>query len=204
MTEMFCLDELLPYNEHHALFIVVVTYWPILFSRITKPIMLLNTVGIRQFLFSTFDPFLAGLKFSEEGSVELVGDGRLLEELDPLLLSPYHVNGTQCGREEDRSAKDLVFADFCSISLTVLFKRKEQEYALDYKRRENKMPQRQLIVEGVTFPVTVTKELSGMQLVGACLKSLFQQKKKACSFDSFSNSSFLKTTYTQKMETDAS
>lgn len=67
-----------------------------------------------------FDPFLAGLKFSEEGSVELVGDGRLLEELDPLPLSPYHVNGTQCGREEDRSAKDLVFAGFCSVSLTVL------------------------------------------------------------------------------------
>lgn len=66
------------------------------------------------------------------------------------------------------------------------------------------MPQRQLIVERVTFPVTVTKELSGMQLVGACLKSLFQQKKKACSFEPFSNSSFLKSTYTQKMETDAS
>lgn len=67
-----------------------------------------------------FDPFLAGLIFSEEGSVELVGDGRLLEELDPLPLSPYHVNGTQCGREEDRSDKDLVFADFCSISLVFL------------------------------------------------------------------------------------
>lgn len=58
--------------------------------------------------------------FSEEGSVELVGDGRLLEELDPLPPSPYHVNGTQCGREEDRSVKDLLLADFCSISLVVL------------------------------------------------------------------------------------
>lgn len=75
--------------------------------------------------------------------MELVGDGRLLEELDPLPLSPYHVNGTQCGREEDRSAKDLVFADFCSISLAVLFKRKEREYVLDYKIRGKKMLQRQ-------------------------------------------------------------
>jgi len=31
MTEMFRSDELLRYNEHHALFIVVVTYWPVLF-----------------------------------------------------------------------------------------------------------------------------------------------------------------------------
>lgn len=31
MTEMFCLDGLLPYNEHHALFIVGVTYWPVLY-----------------------------------------------------------------------------------------------------------------------------------------------------------------------------
>ena len=75
----------------------------------------------------------------------------MLEELDPLPLSPYHVNGTQCGREEDRSAKDLVFADFCSISLVVLFKRKEQEYVLDYNIRENKMLLRQLIVKRVTF-----------------------------------------------------
>lgn len=49
------------------------------------------------------------------------------------------MNGTQCGREEDRSATDLAFADFCNISLMVLFKRKEQEYVLDYKIRENKM-----------------------------------------------------------------
>jgi len=113
----------------------------------------------------------------------------LLEELDPLPLSPYHVNGTQRGREEDRSAKDLVFANFCSISLVVLFKKKEWEYVL----RENRMRQRQLIVKRVTFPVAVTKELSGMQLAGACLKSLFQQKKKKVgSSDSFSNSSSLR------------
>lgn len=73
--------------------------------------------------------------FSEEGSVELVGDGRLLEELDPLPPSPYHVNGTQCGREEDRSVKDLLLADFCSISLVVLRKRKE--FVLEHKIQKN-------------------------------------------------------------------
>lgn len=71
--------------------------------------------------------------FSEEGSVELVGDGRLLEELDPLPPSPYHVSGTQCGREEDHSVKDLLLADFCSISLVVLRKRKEQGFVLENK-----------------------------------------------------------------------
>lgn len=55
------------------------------------------------------------------------------------------------------------------------------------------MLQRQLIVKRVTFPITVTKELSGTQLVGTCLKSLFQQKKKKVgSFDSFSDSSSLR------------
>lgn len=68
------------------------------------------------------------------------------------------------------------------------------------------MPQRQLSVERVTFPVTVTKEMCGLQLVGACLKSLFHKKtpKNQSSFDYFSNSSFLNTTRTQQMETDAS
>lgn len=72
----------------------------------------------------------------------------LLEELDPFPLSPYHVNGTQCGREEDRSAKDLVFADFCSTSLAVLFKRKEQEYVQIIKK-ENKTLQWQFIVHSL-------------------------------------------------------
>lgn len=109
--------------------------------------------------------------FSEEGSVELVGDGRLLEELDPLPPSPYHVNGTQCGREEDRSVKDLLLADFCSISLVVLRKRKEQGFVLENKIWKNATEVANC--KKTTFRVTVTNQHSGMQLVTAFLKSLF-------------------------------
>lgn len=109
--------------------------------------------------------------FSEEGSVELVGDGRLLEELDPLPPSPYHVSGTQCGREEDRSVKDLLLADFCSISLVVLRKRKEQGFVLENKIWKNATEVANC--KKMTFRVTVTNQYSGMQLVTAFLKSLF-------------------------------
>lgn len=82
-------------------------------------------------MFSTLDPFLAGLRFSEDGSVELVDEGRLLEELDPLPLCPYCVNGMLWGREEDRSDMDALLAELSSISLVVLFNRKEPGSVLD-------------------------------------------------------------------------
>lgn len=87
--------------------------------------MQLHAQEIRYFAFSTWHPFLAGLRLSEEGSVELEGEGRLLEELDPLLLSPYQVNGIELyGREEDRLATDALLAENSSSSLDVLFKHK--------------------------------------------------------------------------------
>lgn len=84
--------------------------------------MLLHTLDISWSIFSTLDPFLAGLRFSEDGSVELVGEGRLLEELDPLPLSPYHIKGTlPCGREEDRLSIAVLVAERSRSSLVVLF-----------------------------------------------------------------------------------